>query len=352
MIKIACIADLHINVFSKGNKMFPFIINFFKDFKQQCIDNHVDTIVIAGDLFDFKTTTQTEGMINLVKIIDDLAQLFQLYILPGNHDRASKDDASLSLTSIFSNKKNITVVEEYMRVQNFHFLPYYNDERFIEEVKKIEFESKKEEQVLFTHCAVKGFNMNTYKKDGKNVDSLNDTSTIIPKLFSKFTHVFLGDFHGYQSVGNITYVSSPFQLRHTDENTEHGFVIIEKNSSFAHEFYENLHTPNYCTIRLCKENMKSIGRLKNSYINLVIPSNINKEKVILVKEKLLTNNLDVSIINESDDNYEVAVVEGWDTVIKQNQEDLLKDFLKLNKDILDKNNWTEDDMFNLVISKE
>ncbi|OQB40300.1 MAG: Calcineurin-like phosphoesterase superfamily domain protein [candidate division CPR1 bacterium ADurb.Bin160] len=356
MSKIACIADLHINIFSRGNKMFPFIMDFFKFFKEVCIKEKVEMIIIAGDLFDFKTTSQTEGLVNISIALDELAELFKIIIINGNHDRASKTDEKMSLPKLFHNKKNIMVVDDYKCLvfddAHLHFLSFFEDEELVEKIKfKIPTTNKNVKHVLFSHFALNGFTMNKYIKNDEMHYAINESSLLNKKLLKSFDKVFLGDFHGHQTDGVITYISSPFQLRHGDEYTEHGFIIIDTNT-YEYDFYENPHTPEYVTTKLNKNNLKELVKLKNCYINLVVSSNINKEKLILVKEKLLQKNLGVSIINESEDNHEIAVVEGWDIVVKQNQEDMIKSYLDLNSEIIKKNNWNIDDMFKLIISKE
>jgi hypothetical protein len=189
--------------------------------------------------------------------------------------------------------------------------------------------------------------MNKYVEKNKFKDVECKDSLLNKKLLSKFDKVFLGDFHGYQTDGNITYVSSPIQLKYGDEFSEHGFVVIDEN--FEHKFIKNEHTPNFVNIRLSKDTLKNINKLKNCYINLSVPHNISKEKIITLRDKLLKNNYEVNIIQD-DKKSEIAVISNWDMIVNNTPEDVIKQFLSKNKKILNKNGWEEDIMLDLILN--
>jgi len=350
-MKLIATADLHINILSKVLKTFEYTKATLNNFKELCIKEKADYALILGDLFDFKTTTSTEGLINISKSIDELAEICNVIILVGNHDRASKTDDSLSIPKLFHNKKNITVVDNYSSLSfddyNLHFVSYFDDETLVNIIKDIKIDKKKK-NILFSHFAMNGFTMNKYVDNGKIKETKNEESLLNKKLLSKFDKVFLGDFHGYQTDGHITYVSSPIQLKHGDEFSEHGFIVIDDN--FEHKFIENVDTPNYITVKLSKETLKSITKLENSYINLFVPHNITKEKVILLRDKLLKSNYEVHVIQDDKKKNEIAMVSDWNMIVNSTPDDIITQFLIKNEKIIKKNNWDNKKMLDLILN--
>lgn len=320
-MKIACISDLHINLFNNHNeRKYNLYLNFFQYFKQVCLENKVKIIIITGDLFDNKTETNTEGLINISEIITDLAQSFEIIILAGNHDRAYKELYNYNLTNIFKNQINITVVDKYFKIEKnnyvLHFLSYFDDEKICNYLKTINTTGTKK-HILFSHFTVKHFTMNHYLKNNQVLQGINFDSILTEDKLQYFYKVFLGDLHHYQTGYRTTYISSPFQLRRGDEFGKHGFIIIDTKDNFNHSFIENPYTQKFYQGHLTKKNYKNIAKLQNHHIYLTVNDNICKNQLILYKHKLLEKNFSVDIKYKQQVKFERYVDE---TLFKQEKE--------------------------------
>lgn len=347
-MKIACLGDTHINVLNT-NEMYNHTIKTFEYFQQFCKDENAEMVVILGDLFDAKTTTSTEGLIRIVKIINNIANSWPIFIVVGNHDIAISSDTSVCLPNVFQGKHNITIADHYTNYENgnaiLHFLPYYDDSTIIENIKKIEITDGKK-NYLFGHFGVRGSTMNVY---GNNKEFIDRKSSCLPTHLKKFNHVFLGHYHGYHNIEHVTYVSAPLQLKHGDEKWRHGFVSVDTDTN-THKFIDNKHTPVHITMELNNETINEIGKLQNAYIRLVVPANLSKEKVIALRDKLSKKNYDVSIFQREEEKHKMAIVEGWDEIIKQDSETIIKDYAKEQSASIEKRGWTVDQILNIVLN--
>jgi DNA repair exonuclease SbcCD nuclease subunit len=343
--------DLHTNIWDKNNNSFKHITKTFQFLKSFIVNKEADYLILFGDLFDTKIMTSTEGLINLVKIIDELSEIIKIIIIVGNHDIAKSDDIEINLPNVFANKNNITVVDKFYSFEDevgvYNFLPYYKDEVLIDEIEKIK-TNKKKNNYLFGHFGVNGYVMNDYE-DGQVLDK---KSKITPGFLKKFNHTFLGHFHGFQRDDLITYIGSPLQLRFGDELSSHGFYYHDFNNN-SHEFVENKFSPQYIKLKVNKSNLEKIKEIKkvgNHYVKLIIPAKMGQQKAIKLKFDLLKNNYDVKLIFEETLNNEFTVIEGWDNLVKQDTEYIIKDFAEMNLESFNTQGFNKDDMINLILN--
>ena len=342
--------DLHTNIWDKNNLSFQHITKTFQFLKSIIINKKPDYLILFGDLFDTKIMTSTEGLINLVKTIDDLSEIIKIIIIVGNHDIAKSDDIEINLPNVFANKNNIIVVDKFYSFEDecgvYNFLPYYKDEILLEEIEKIK-TNKKKNNYLFGHFGVNGYIMNDYD-DGQVLDK---KSQITPGFLKKFNHVFLGHFHGFQQDELITYIGSPLQLKFGDEFSKHGFYYHSFNNES--EFIENTFSPQYIKLKVNKSNLEKIKEIKkngNHYVKLIIPPKMGQQKAIKLKFDLLKNNYDVKLIFEELSNNEFTVIEGWDNLVKQDTEYIIKDFAEMNLEAFEKQKYSKDEMINLILN--
>lgn len=350
-MKFVGTGDLHTNIWDKNNLSFKHITNTFELLKKFVKKKKADYLILFGDLFDTKIMTSTEGLINLVKIIDELSKEIKIIIIVGNHDIAKNDDIEINLPNVFANKNNIKVVDKFYSFEDqdgiYNFLPFYKDDTLLEEINKIEISDKKD-NYLFGHFGVNGYVMNEYESG----EVIEKKSKISPTYLRKFDHIFLGHFHGFQQDELITYIGSPLQLKFGDENSLHGFYFHDFETN-ENEFYENEFTPKYITLKVNKTNIEKIKEIKktgNHYIKLLIPAKMSQQKAIKLKFDLLKKNFDVKLLFEETLNNELTVIEGWDNLIKQDTEYIIKDFANINVEAFNKYNYNKDEMIELILN--
>jgi hypothetical protein len=171
---------------------------------------------------------------------------------------------------------------------------------------------------LFSHFGVASFKVHEYSTDYIN----GLVSQISPIKLEKFTQVFVGHYHGYQTHNNITYVSAPLQSKHGDEHSKHGFVFYNTNSD-THEFIENLNTPYFISIKLNKSIVAKILALKNYYIRIIVEIQVSKELLITLKNKVINQNYELKYLFNITDEHKLAVIDGWRDFVMQEPDEFI-----------------------------
>jgi exonuclease SbcD len=195
-MRLAVTADAHLRIGSTH----PERKNALEDVFRQTVEAGIDTLIIAGDLFDkdFQNYSEFETLCR------NYASL-QLHIIPGNHD------PSISGTSITGDNIHIytkPTVNEFDSV-TFLFIPYESGARMGEKIAKVENELDSDHWVLVGHGDFYG---------GVKEPNPLEPGTYMPlsrKDLERFQPrtVFLGHIHKPHSPANdVYYVGSPCGL--------------------------------------------------------------------------------------------------------------------------------------------
>ena len=335
-MKIGLLADTHINVARKNNSFFPHVQNAINYFIKTCQEHNVEKIFILGDLFHTKHSISTDTLIKANAIIHTLRSYCPVYCLVGNHDVIALENNKLNLLDIYKYFDNVYVIDEYFKLELdstcvCHFLPFYSTD-VAKRIKSIQCDNNKK-NYLFAHCGVSTFAMIMNVNSNENI--VDYASQVSPQEFQKFTHTFLGHFHGYQTKDNITYVSAPFSSSFSDEFSKHGFIILDTDSN-TYTFIENIYSPRFITLEFTKENIKYISTQKNCYIRFILNKHISKETLISVKQILLKTHYDVDFkfdvsYNISQSGIQIAELQGLSIsqqITHQNIDEIVTEYLR------------------------
>ena len=192
-------------------------------------ENHVTTVVIAGDVFEDADTTQSQRDLveNLLLEYDSLG--FTTLVIPGNHDRLDKTGSLtalryLALLTKFGRFQHTVVVEEttYQVIDNTVFiLLVHRPGHFREDLQKslLDIPSKYDscKVVLVAHECVAGAVTDNGFKPPKG-ESLTDATV---------TYSALGDIHVFQRImRGAFYSGAPYQLKFGDVE-EKGVLLVD-----------------------------------------------------------------------------------------------------------------------------
>ena len=215
-MKIAITGDLH----PMARKDHPERYHALENILCQIIGEHINTIIIAGDLFDESSRNYAE--------FDNLCEnakyrKIKFYIIPGNHDPLI---SNASITA-----KNVEIITEpkiktfNSTVLKFLFLPYKKDKTMGEYIASLSSELSPSEWVLIGHSDWSegmrepnpfepGVYMPLTKKDVENY---------------KPAEVILGHIHKPMDRNKVHYVGSPCGLDIT-ETGRRRFLVFETES--------------------------------------------------------------------------------------------------------------------------
>lgn len=331
-MNIGIFSDLHIRLYRNNEVIYPFMIKTFDNFYNECKQRKVKKVFILGDMFHIKNLISSILLSKSIEYFRNKMKEIEHIIIVGNHDRINKESHFLKIF-----KNDCIVVEDYeyfdFDKNRFHFLPFFPDEELFNKFKS--FKKINGKNYLFTHLAINGF---SYDNGHEEIYS-SLTSEDLEKL--KFNHIFSGHFHSFQTQKNITYVSSPLQIKHGEEGPN-GFVFFDSKNPEKYEFVPNKYSPQFISIDFNKENIKEIKKLKNSFIRILIPNKklkVDSRVLNNFKNKLLENNYDVKFITKDDSSIEslsnvlIPSITGWDSFIHSDSNELIQEFLNNNKDI-------------------
>ncbi len=223
-------ADLHVganrylsNYLKRQEEMFDSIFDV-------AYDHDIDTVVVAGDIFDDpETTTQAEREMVERKLLEYDAAGFHIFVIPGNHDLIDATGYTaihyLALLYKHGKFKHSCVTEEtaYVSVRDTVFcLLCHRKHRFQEDVRSaVEgFRASSimvphDHFVVVAHETVRGSQTDIKMKDGSYYrlkDGVDAPDSALP-----VTYWALGDIHKVQAVSkNAFYSGSPLQTKFSD----------------------------------------------------------------------------------------------------------------------------------------
>lgn len=316
-MKIMHLSDLHIGKKVNEYSMLQDQIYILKEILQIIDDEKVETVIIAGDVYD-RSLPPNEAL----ELFDEF--LYQLssrnvnvFVISGNHDspeRISYGGRMMTENKIFlspvydGNVKPITLNDDYGEV-NFYLLPFVrpadirryfpdeNIENYTDAVKvaidnmNVDFN---ERNILVTHQFVTGAELS----ESEDI-IVGGTDNVSGEVFDGFDYVALGHIHREQTVGkdNIRYCGTPLKYSFSEAKHIKSVTILDFNDKGNIEYskipltpfrdmreirgtyyeltlksnYENTNTDDYLHITLTDEEdiPDAIGKLRSIYPNIM-----------------------------------------------------------------------------------
>lgn len=316
-MKIMHLSDLHIGKKVNEYSMLQDQIYILKEILQIIDDEKVETVIIAGDVYD-RSLPPNEAL----ELFDEF--LYQLsgrnvnvFVISGNHDspeRISYCGRMMTENKIFlspvydGNVKPITLNDDYGEV-NFYLLPFVrpadirryfpdeNIENYTDAVKvaidnmNVDFN---ERNILVTHQFVTGAELS----ESEDI-IVGGTDNVSGEVFDGFDYVALGHIHREQTVGkdNIRYCGTPLKYSFSEAKHIKSVTILDFNDKGNIEYskipltpfrdmreirgtyyeltlkssYERTNTEDYLHITLTDEEdiPDAIGKLRSIYPNIM-----------------------------------------------------------------------------------
>lgn len=316
-MKIMHLSDLHIGKKVNEYSMLQDQIYILKEILQIIDDEKVETVIIAGDVYD-RSLPPNEAL----ELFDEF--LYQLsgrnvnvFVISGNHDspeRISYGGRMMTENKIFlspvydGNVKPITLNDDYGEV-NFYLLPFIrpadirryfpdeNIENYTDAVKvaidnmNVDFS---ERNILVTHQFVTGAELS----ESEDI-IVGGTDNVSGEVFDGFDYVALGHIHREQTVGkdNIRYCGTPLKYSFSEAKNIKSVTVLDFNDKGNIEYskisltpfrdmreirgtyyeltlkssYESTNTEDYLHITLTDEEdiPDAIGKLRSIYPNIM-----------------------------------------------------------------------------------
>lgn len=316
-MKIMHLSDLHIGKKVNEYSMLQDQIYILKEILQIIDDEKVETVIIAGDVYD-RSLPPNEALGLFDEFLYQLSgRNVNVFVISGNHDspeRISYGGRMMTENKIFlspvydGNVKPITLNDDYGEV-NFYLLPFIrpadirryfpdeNIENYTDAVKvaidnmNVDFS---ERNILVTHQFVTGAELS----ESEDI-IVGGTDNVSGEVFDGFDYVALGHIHREQTVGkdNIRYCGTPLKYSFSEAKHIKSVTILDFNDKGNIEYskipltpfrdmreirgtyyeltlkssYERTNTEDYLHITLTDEEdiPDAIGKLRSIYPNIM-----------------------------------------------------------------------------------
>lgn len=224
------ITDIHL---SKDNGQL--VKSLFKQVFKICKQRSISKIFCGGDVFTNRVGQPLSCLDDFKEIVDSLVKAkLNFYTIPGNHDKTDAESVKSYLDHFYSPNYILSKEGEvHFFGQNIvvAMIPYFPDEKWMEEYRKIE-EIVREEakpnsiKILITHSGFDGVMNN----DGSKVESI-----IKPSMFKDWTKVLIGHYHNASTLAkNVIYTGSICQKDFGETWKDKGATIIYSDGSIEH----------------------------------------------------------------------------------------------------------------------
>ena len=268
--KVAIFSDLHLGVHSNSSEWHKYAIEWANWFREECRDKGIKDLIFCGDWHH----NRSEISVNTLQVSADILDMFEefnLIAITGNHDIYYKRRTDVNSLSIFKNRKNVTILEQYQTLEAFDkklsFCPWNTPTKVIEE-----------SDVIFGHFEIETFKMNAFK--------ICEEGVRVKDLLKKSSLIISGHFHTRHEkqfgAGTILYVGNPFQMDFGDAGNRKGYHILDLDT-LEYEFFENNVSPCYEKITLSElveeGDITPIvkNKISNNIVKLKVDKNISQD---------------------------------------------------------------------------
>ena len=323
MAKIAILGDTHLGARNDSVLFHSFYKKFYSEvFFPYLLENGIETIIQAGDLFDKKKNVNFQTLSLANEYFFDPIREYNLHLIVpvGNHDtffKASNDINAPGL--LLKNYPNALVYSKPVEVKidgaKFLLLPWICRENEAESLELI-----RSTNALYAvgHLEIEGFSM---YKGGRPCDHGLKMSEL-----SKFDHVFSGHYHHRSKKGSVQYLGTPYELTWADYDDQKGFTVLDTITGEI-EFVKNpfsiFHKIEYDDEGKTLEDITEIPyeKYEDTFVKVVVSSKTNPYALdVLVSNlekvaedvKLIQNVLALELNEE-----ELLEVEATEEILKQ-----------------------------------
>jgi hypothetical protein len=204
---------------------------FFDNVLLPFVQQYNYPIFQLGDLFDQRKFINFAGLETATSgFLDKLPKSTIMNVLIGNHDIYYKESLKVNAPSLLlKHYTNINVITSPTTIDGIDVIPWITDENRSNIQQFIENSTSK---ICCGHFEIAGFSMQ------RGIPSHGGLDT---KMFNKYKLVLSGHYHTRSTIGNITYVGTPYELTWSDYRDQKGFHVLD-TETLELEFIENPYT--------------------------------------------------------------------------------------------------------------
>ena len=289
-----------------------------KHMVKYAVDNGVENLIFAGDLFD----SRTQQRLKVLQTFDKMLELFNtngltLYLFPGNHDKTLYTSAD-SFLDVYKHHPSVKFNRELKNIVlegvSIDLLPFFSTELLVPMI-----ENAKGGDILISHFGMDGSN---------HLGHVSKNTSITKKLLSKWNKVYLGHYHNYHEISeDIVHLPSFRQESYGEDNVK-GFSLLFEDGSYElvkGKFREYLKL----TIDLNESNNKEITNLITLHSNSEQKVRFEfrgTQEQFKALDKSQFKDTGIDIKSKYNEVYEMEVVEPSKIIEKYSKDQIMESF--------------------------
>lgn len=357
--QIIFLADIHLGAHSANMTVLQDTKDYFDKFfvpfvKLQQKNGNKPCVVIAGDFFDNRQSTDTNVIKTAIEIMESLTSVCDVYMMIGNHDIYKKSATDVTPIVMFKYMLHVHIIYDIASLEikdekKFLLVSWVGD---MKEENNIISENKNDYDYIVLHTELSGMSYDNNRPiiNGINLDVVDDKCRILS-----------GHIHKRQESKKGMYFGSPYHLTRSDIGNKKGVYSFTVEDGVVKKcFVENNFSPEYRTAKFSEygrnpENWKEV--IHNNYVDIVFTEedldiiNIHKfmdelqkfepKKIeATIERKIINVHQDVASVDENGEKKTLnpnATIEDIFEMKLESCEDLTKEekesIKKLNKEL-------------------
>lgn len=273
--KVFILGDLHLGIRNNSLEWIEIQKQFLLDFFLNAVDEDGfdpdrDILLQLGDWHHIRESTNTRVYQASLEVASAFSNKFKrgVFIILGNHDVYYRDRTDVhSLAGFNQMYPNFHVFEKPEVVRFGHhnvlMLPWVEKTQDI--VPIIRYHTG---MPIFCHADFNGARLNTFTRLEHGVTSTDLVD--VPRVYS-------GHIHIRQTLGNVTYVGTPYEMDRGDLGNTKGFYVVDfSKSDLPERFIENTVSPKHIKqniMTILNSTIPELGQLfKNNFVDIQIES--------------------------------------------------------------------------------
>ena len=223
--KIALINDTHFGIKNDSPFFLQKNLEYFeKVFFPYIKENNIDTIVHLGDFFDRRKYINFHTLNEVrTRFLEKIDKNVTFHIILGNHDTFFKNTNEVnSLKELLRGYPNIIVHDKVITTElkglSVTLVPWINDNNKTEYMDCIK---NSNSSIVMGHFEIAGFEV---------IDGVKHPCGISKHEFTRFEMVISGHFHIKQTIDNIYYLGTQYQMSFGDVSSRKGFHILDTST--------------------------------------------------------------------------------------------------------------------------
>lgn len=297
MNNILLFSDLHLHSHKKSEDRLNDGIQVLKWVFDSAIEYKVENVLFLGDFFHDRTKIEILTMHRVYEVFSQYfggnETPFDLYLLLGNHDMWHRDKWDIYSPAFLGAFKGVHIIDKpcskLIQGHWIDFLPFTENPIYdLAKLNDLTPRKDGEKRMLCSHLAIDVAKLNKFTEADVVIEHDHEMIKIGYDLIKGWTQVYLGHYHGEQTLGDrdeVEYIGSPYELTRS-ESGQRKHLILHDLDTFHKRYLINEFSPKH--LILTPDQIEECD-LSRHFITLVVSDTTSQTDVSDIRQDILQN---------------------------------------------------------------